>query len=213
LRDRGEEDDAVDGAQRTADRCRRGADRREERPQCPAHDDVEQCGQRQGDDAEPERGRGGEDVGRGPGRVTVGDECLEHAEVRPSRQDGQQEDAEPADQRGQAEVTCGGEGDGGHREPPSSGVIGRADVEDDLAAGSSVGDVLDGRRGVRERVGAVDDRGELAGLGELGEDGQVLVVLGGDERAQRLAHEGREQHERASGGRCRRASGRRSRRR
>src|ERR1035438_460275 len=64
-----------------------------------------------------------------------------------------------------------------------------SEVDDDFALGVAVPHVLDGRGGLAQRVGPVDDRPDLAGLDELGEREQVWRVLRADQRGQRLAGE------------------------
>ena len=68
-------------------------------------------------------------------------------------------------------------------EPPCSRVAMRSHCDDNLPPGAAVDHVLDGRGGFAQRVGPVDDRGDLAGLDELLEDDEVLRVLRVDERA------------------------------
>src|SRR5450755_1278093 len=64
-----------------------------------------------------------------------------------------------------------------------------SEVDDDFAAGVAIPHVLDGRGGLAQRVGPVDDRPDLAGLDEPGEREQVRRVLRADQRGQRLAGE------------------------
>ena len=66
--------------------------------------------------------------------------------------------------------------------------------DEDFSSSMSLFQIPDGLRGLAQRVGPVDDRRDLAGLDELLEDEQVLLVLRRNERAQLLAHEGG-QHE------------------
>src|SRR5580693_9433949 len=63
------------------------------------------------------------------------------------------------------------------------------EVDDDLALGVAVSQVLDGLGGLAQRVGPVDDGPDLARLDEVGERLEVLRVLRADERGQRLAGE------------------------
>src|SRR5262249_17575716 len=60
------------------------------------------------------------------------------------------------------------------------------DGDDDLATGVALLDVAHGFGGVGQRVGAVEDGGELSGLDELGEGEGILPFLLGQERAQLL---------------------------
>src|SRR5437763_6918366 len=69
-----------------------------------------------------------------------------------------------------------------------------SDGDDDLSSGAALLDVPDGIRYVAEWVGPVDDRRDLPGLDQFGQDGQVFVVLVADERAQLLADEPRQEH-------------------
>jgi inner membrane transporter RhtA len=64
-----------------------------------------------------------------------------------------------------------------------------SDADDDLAPGVACSHVLDGRDGLAQWVGPVDDRRYLARLDEFGEHVQVRRVLGADERAQLLTGE------------------------
>src|SRR3712207_1974295 len=64
-----------------------------------------------------------------------------------------------------------------------------SDGDDELSSDVSFFQITDGLGDLGERVSPVDDRCELAGLYELGEDGQILVVLAREERAQILPHE------------------------
>jgi hypothetical protein len=66
-------------------------------------------------------------------------------------------------------------------------------ADDDLSSSVSLFEIPDGLGNLGERVGPVDDRCDLPGFDELGEDDQVLVVLRGHERAQLLAHEREQQ--------------------
>src|SRR5687767_2675433 len=55
-------------------------------------------------------------------------------------------------------------------------LIRRSDGDDDLAAGVACSDVAEGVGCCAQRVGAVDDRGELPCLEPAGECAQVLVL-------------------------------------
>src|SRR4051812_14445056 len=67
------------------------------------------------------------------------------------------------------------------------------DGDDGLSSGGAADQVSDGAGDVAERVGPVDDGLDLAGLDELAKDDQVGCVLRGDERAELLVDEGRQQ--------------------
>src|SRR5262249_25707752 len=66
--------------------------------------------------------------------------------------------------------------------------------DDDFSASVSPFDIGEGRRGLAQRVGLVDDRSELPGLDELLQHDQVSVIRHRKIPAQTLAHE-RRQHE------------------
>src|SRR5437762_8324308 len=65
--------------------------------------------------------------------------------------------------------------------------------DDDLASCLTVVDVLDGGRGLVQRVRPVDRRGDLSRLDEVSECCQVFGILMGDEGAELLAHQLRHQ--------------------
>jgi hypothetical protein len=68
----------------------------------------------------------------------------------------------------------------------SSGVSYR---DDELSLGASRFEVTHGFGRLVQRVGLVDDQGELAGSDELGETLEVGVALPGGEHGEPLAHE------------------------
>src|SRR4051794_41709850 len=69
----------------------------------------------------------------------------------------------------------------------------RFDGDDEFASRAPVEEVADSRSGLAERIRAVDDRCELAGVDELSERHQVFGVLRGHECAELLADERGEQ--------------------
>src|SRR5260370_32817753 len=68
----------------------------------------------------------------------------------------------------------------------------RSEGDDDLSPGVPLLQVADGLGDLAQRVRPVDDRCDLSGFDELGEDDQVLVVLLADERRQLLPRRSRE---------------------
>src|SRR4051794_936375 len=66
--------------------------------------------------------------------------------------------------------------------------------DDDLAPRSAGRHVRDGGRRLLQRVGPLDHRGHLARFDEVGEGAEVGRLLRGDEHAQVLADERRQQH-------------------
>jgi hypothetical protein len=71
-------------------------------------------------------------------------------------------------------------------DPRDLSMVGTSDGDDDLPSSVSRFDVANSLRGLAQRVGAVDDRCDLAGFDELRESDQVLLARFCDERAKVL---------------------------
>src|SRR5215469_9497107 len=75
--------------------------------------------------------------------------------------------------------------------PASTGPGPVSDRDDDLSPGVSGLEIADGRGHLAQRIRAVDDRGDLPGLEQLAQDGQIIPALLGHEEGHLLAQHGR----------------------
>src|SRR5215472_10526810 len=75
--------------------------------------------------------------------------------------------------------------------PASTGPGPVSDRDDDLSPGVSCLEIADGRGHLAQRIGAVDDRGDLAGLEQLAQHGQIIPAWLGHEEGHLLVHHGR----------------------